>query len=829
MMKSRMKRYSVLLAFVVGIVALAMLLPLFDSAQPEGISITRTQARAIADRQAKELGIDVGKAWAVTVWENSPLLAEELNPLPELRERALADPVVGPRLGYFATTYFRPGLEKRPEFGTVYVAGDGTVLGARRRARAETAGAKPEAEALRPLADRFVRSRSIPGAPDPVFEEARPTAYFARTDHIFRYKVESEFPLDSLSYYLYVFYIGDRFGGWALIEEYSDGRAFRGQDGENLANAFFGYGVLLVLLITLLIIFLRKYHAGEVGIGTAAFVFGVAIALHLLINVLTASQDALFTQFGGVDARSTELALIAFRFMFYDVPLAVLVFLAWSVGESYARERWGERLASFDAVFRREFMSATVGRALMNGLLVAPLIAAAALVPPAVAMMNGKAWPVLGGHVYSLLSSSGGSFTLLLSAMREALAVSLLAILFPLAYANTRRLLPVGIAAAIIIGTAMAAVQSPVGPVTMQTLLGFGAMLAAIWLFFRTDLLATLISLFAATMLVSFLPYLRAAEGAATRIPWLMLVVPLVAILAVAAAGLMTRREIVYEYADLAPHVRRIVERERVKAEIDAANRIQAALLPAGEPDIAGVSVASHYRSATEIGGDYFDFLPLADGKMGLAFGDVAGHGLTSGIVMAMAKSALLVQVGYDPSPRRVMEVLNETVLKTAPKRMMMTFFFGVLDPSTQTLRFSSAGHLDPFVYRAKDESVSSLSVWGFPLGVRRRDPFREVSVTFEPGDRMILYSDGLIEALDDHGEPFGFQRFEKVIHSTGEGSAEEIRAALLDAVKRFTRNRPPEDDQTLVVISFEEVVEAFYAPDKRMAEARLEPGMLPN
>jgi serine phosphatase RsbU (regulator of sigma subunit) len=829
MMKQSMKRLSIHLAFVVGIAGLALLLPWFDPPQPEGISISRAQARAIADRQARELGIDVDKAWVVTVWENSPLLVEELDPRPELREKARTDRVVGPRIGYFTTTYFRPGLEKRPEFGSVYVGTDGTVLGARRRARAETAGAKPEADALRPLADRFVTSRQFPGAPDPVFEEARPTAFFARTDHIFRYKVESDFPLDSLSYYLYVFYVGDTFAGWALIEEYSDGRAFRGQDGENLANAFFGYGVLLVLLITLLIIFLRKYHAGEVGIGTAAFVFGVALVLHLLSNAMTASQSALYTQFGGVDARSTELALVAFRFMFYDVPLAVLVFLAWSVGESYARERWGERLASFDAVFRRELMSATVGRALMNGLLASPLIAAAALLPPAIAIMNGNGYPVLGGHAYTLLSSSGGPLTLLISTMREALAISLLAILFPLAYANTRRLLPIGIAAAIIIGTAMAAGLVPLGPVTMQTLLGFGAMVAAIWLFFRADLLATLVALFGAMMLVGFLPYLRAAEGAAARVPWLVLVVPLVAILAVAAAGLMTRREIVYEYADLAPHVRRIVERERVKAEIDAANRIQAALLPAGEPDIAGVSVASHYRSATEIGGDYFDFLPLPDGKMGLAFGDVAGHGLTSGIVMAMAKSALLVQVGYDSSPRRVMEVLNETVLKTAPKRMMMTFFFGVLDPSTQQLQFSSAGHLDPFVYRARDGSVTSLSVWGFPLGVRRRDPFREESVIFEPGDKLILYSDGLIEALDDQGEPFGFQRFEKVIHSAGDGNAEELRGALLDAVRRFTRNRPPEDDQTLVVISFEEAVDAFFAHDKRLAEAEIEPGMLLN
>jgi len=217
--------------------------------------------------------------------------------------------------------------------------------------------------------------------------------------------------------------------------------------------------------------------------------------------------------------------------------------------------------------------------------------------------------------------------------------------------------------------------------------------------------------------------------------------------------------------------------------------------------------VASHYRAATEIGGDYFDFIPLKGGRLGLAFGDVSGHGLTSGIVMAMTKSALLVQVGYDPAPRRVMEVLNDTVMKTAPKRILMTFFFGILDPEAGTLRFASAGHLDPYVYRSRSRQLEALSAWGFPLGVRRRESFPEQTVTFGPGDRLILYSDGLIEALDDRGEPFGFDRFEEVILTHGGKSAAEIREALLKSIRGFTRNRPPEDDQTLVVMGFEEAV----------------------
>src|SRR5205085_7028344 len=232
-------------------------------------------------------------------------------------------------------------------------------------------------------------------------------------------------------------------------------------------------------------------------------------------------------------------------------------------------------------------------------------------------------------------------------------------------------------------------------------------------------------------------PLMTVAQGHLLRQMILVLALPLAALLVFGIAAMMTKREVVYTYEDLAPHVKRIVERERVKAEIDAANRIQAALLPQGTPHVAGASVASHYRAATEIGGDYFDFLPLGDGQFGIAFGDVAGHGLTSGIVMAMAKAALLVQVRVDASPRVVMNVLNDIVMMTAPKRMMMTFFFGVLDPDSHRIRFSSAGHLDPYVYRAKDKRLEALSSWGFPLGVKRREPFREHDVAFAPGDRL--------------------------------------------------------------------------------------------
>ena len=811
-----MKRFAPYLAFAAGIAALFLLIPRFNAVQPE-VAITRGEAHRIADEEARVLGIPVERAWTTLVWEGSPYLDRELENDPDRYRRAAQDPVVGPRLGGYKVTYFRDGLEKFIPYGQVYVSASGELIGARLRQRPETVGARLTEAQLRPKADAFMKTRVRPGEPVPVFEEARPNVVRGRTDWIFRYKVEPKVPIGNVVTYVWVFFNGDRFAGWYPIEEYADGSPFRFED--RLTGTLGSYVALYVLLLVLLVMFLKKYHAGEVGVGIGSFLFAAVLLMSLVADFIVAPSMSHDSGMGSIDAQQTAFVIGGFKFLFVDVPMAVLVFFAWAVGESYARERWGERLASFDALLRRDPINATVGKSLLNGVLTAPVVAASAFVIAFIPTLFPQlgAHPILGDGSEAILSL-GGPIAVLLNSMTEAIGTSVVAILFVLGFAHRRRKLWLGIAIAIILVAIGGVAAPPLGPYLMRLLLGFGGGLAAILIFLSFDLLTTSIALFLGSALVATLPLLSVAEGDFRRQLVISLVVPLVIAVGLAVAGLLTRREIVYAYEDLAPHVKRIVERERVKAEIDAANRIQAALLPLDAPDLAGASVASHYGAATEIGGDYFDFLKVASGEIGIAFGDVSGHGLTSGIVMAMAKSALLVQVDYDPAPRAVLDVLNEIVIKTSPRRTMMTFFFGLLDLRAQTLRFSSAGHLDPYVYRVATGKMETLSSWGFPLGVRRRDPFREHTVEFQSGDRLVLYSDGLIEAVDDDGEPFGFDRFEHVIASNAHLSADEIKKALLTAVRKFTRNRPPEDDQTLVVIAFEDAIEDVLTTPQRLA-----------
>ena len=795
-------------AGLLGLVVYVALLPRYATVQPRGLSITRGDARRIADAEAEKLGVPVGRAYAVTTWEDSDILEKEFRFDAARRLAAAKDPVVGPRLGGYKVTYFRLGLEKFPPFAEVVVGVDGRVVWALRRYRAEEAGAAPGADALRPRADAFVASRAVPGAPDPVFEDVRPTVLRGRTDHLFRYRVRSDVPTGDVVFYLGVQYAGDAFAGWITLEEYADGRRFRDDFGGNVALTLVRFGLTFALLIGLLVVFLRKYHAGEVGVETGGIVFGVMIAACLVFDVLLATLSGYGTGLGGIDARQTTWAVAGFRFLLYDLPLSLLVFVAWSVGESNARERWGSRLASFDALLKGDARNATVGAALLTGVVTAPAIAGATLLAGLPLLLSGRAFPALGDGSAVILGSTGAAATAVVSSFVEAITGATVALLCVLGAFWRKGRIAVGVVLAAAVGVFMMGFARPLGPIPAELAVGFGGAAAAIAVFLASDLLAAATALFGAALITAFGPLLPGLSGDAVAGPAAALALPLVVLTGLGAAGVATRRRVAYAYDDLAPHVKRIVERERIKAEIDAANRIQSALLPKGAPELSGTRIASHYRAATEIGGDYFDFLPLPGGKLGLALGDVSGHGLTSGIVMAMAKAALLVQVGYDASPRRVLEVLNETVLKTAPKRILMTFFFGVLDLDRRTLAFSSAGHLDPYVFRAAPGRLEELSAWGFPLGVRRRTPFALHETSFAPGDRLVLYSDGFIEALDDAGEPFGFARFEALLARHGGASSEEIRRALLDAVAAFTRNRPPDDDQTLVVVSFDEAEE---------------------
>ncbi|HEV8232855.1 MAG TPA: SpoIIE family protein phosphatase, partial [Thermoanaerobaculia bacterium] len=242
--------------------------------------------------------------------------------------------------------------------------------------------------------------------------------------------------------------------------------------------------------------------------------------------------------------------------------------------------------------------------------------------------------------------------------------------------------------------------------------------------------------------------------------------------------------------------------KERLEGEIALARTIQQKLLPPAAAQLDGAHVLAHVQSVAEIGGDYYDYLPIPDGRSAIVVGDVSGHGLPTGLLVAMAKAALatLVETGVIGSP--LFARLNELIHRSTDSRSYMTLALFAYDGKSRRGELTNAGQLAP--YRISNGKVESLSLPSFPLGASARSDFPTREWKFASGDRVVLLTDGLVECRSPAGDPFGFERFEAILAREGVSSAEALRDAILSEVEAHTGGAPPEDDRTLVVVTLD-------------------------
>ncbi|MBX7222106.1 MAG: SpoIIE family protein phosphatase [Blastocatellia bacterium] len=247
--------------------------------------------------------------------------------------------------------------------------------------------------------------------------------------------------------------------------------------------------------------------------------------------------------------------------------------------------------------------------------------------------------------------------------------------------------------------------------------------------------------------------------------------------------------------------IKRVMEEATLRREIEIAKTMQQSLLPAAPPELPGFEIAGYSVAANDVGGDYFDYFLLNDSQLAVAVGDVTGHGVSSGLLMACAKGGLLTLVGVDPAPKAVMYGLNNLICRTGNKRNLMTFAYGVVDAGNRTLELANAGHPFPYHYKAASGTVEPLEISAYPLGVRRNTNYETLLVSLQPGDAVVFYSDGIPEAKNTNDQELGFDGLENIIAAHGEGTAGALRDAILEATRTFVQGLPMEDDVTLVVI----------------------------
>ena len=243
-----------------------------------------------------------------------------------------------------------------------------------------------------------------------------------------------------------------------------------------------------------------------------------------------------------------------------------------------------------------------------------------------------------------------------------------------------------------------------------------------------------------------------------------------------------------------------IRSRERLDQELAVARLIQQNFLPRTLPEAPGWDVAADYRPAREVGGDFYDFIDLPGGRLGIVVGDVTDKGVPAALVMAATRSVLRASAQRLIEPGAVLERVNEHLVPDIPENMFVTCLYGVLELDTGRLVFANAGHNLPMV--ASDGTVTELYARGMPLGLMTGMDYEETEAVLAPGARLLLYSDGVTEAHDPSREMFGGGRLSDLMAASGSHDVESVLRTLIGAVHDFTgAAAEQEDDITLVAI----------------------------
>src|ERR687891_1022233 len=238
--------------------------------------------------------------------------------------------------------------------------------------------------------------------------------------------------------------------------------------------------------------------------------------------------------------------------------------------------------------------------------------------------------------------------------------------------------------------------------------------------------------------------------------------------------------------------------RQRYEQELEVARLIQQNFLPKELPDLPGWQVAAYYRPAREVGGDFYDVIPLPDGRVAFVVGDVTDKGVPAALVMSATRSVLRASATRLIEPGLVLERVNEHLCPDMPAKMFVTCLYGVLDPETGRLRFANAGHDLPYVKTA--DGVVELRARGMPLGLMPGMSYEEKEAVLEPGDSVLLHSDGVVEAHDPEREMFGFPRLKETM--AGVAGGQELIDRVISELEAFTGpGAEQEDDITMVTL----------------------------
>ena len=263
-------------------------------------------------------------------------------------------------------------------------------------------------------------------------------------------------------------------------------------------------------------------------------------------------------------------------------------------------------------------------------------------------------------------------------------------------------------------------------------------------------------------------------------------------------------QELARAYRELQEAQAELLEKERLERELELARELQQSILPQAFPNFPGVGCAARSQPARQVGGDFYDVIPLREGRVGLVMADVSDKGMSAALYMALTRSLIHAEARRRSSPRQVLLSTHRLLMEMSQAGMFVTVFYGVLDPARGTLRYARAGHDRPLLFSPSIGECRFLAAAGMALGIVEKVSLEEVRVDLRPGDLLVLYTDGITDANSPTGEFFGVERLREAVCAAGGLSPQNACDLVFEHVDRFQAEAVQYDDMALLAVKMD-------------------------
>ncbi|UCE20020.1 MAG: PP2C family protein-serine/threonine phosphatase [Gemmatimonadota bacterium] len=480
------------------------------------------------------------------------------------------------------------------------------------------------------------------------------------------------------------------------------------------------------------------------------------------------------------------------------------VSLLWAVCDSLVRSTWREKLAVLDVLGRRRLLTVEFGLATLRGYAFAFVCLGFVTVFCFLGVRTSLVWLTDEG-IGDLHTSAFPVVHIVIGALVTAVFLELFFRLFLVSFlrGKIRSTVMIVLLSGLALGFSGFDVFR-LAPTWSQTVTMCAVACVFTYAFIRYELTTVIVGSFVIMTLWKAWPMLftgsgfHFANGLAS-----LAVVAVPAVLAYVSLRTGESVDQIEEY--IPPYMARALERERMKQELEVARRVQRSFLPKEYPPIDGLDIAAVCVPANEVGGDYYDFIPLGERGLGVVIGDVSGKGVSAAFYMALTKGILRAEAADHVSPKEILSEVNARFYENSEPDVFISMVYGVLDVERKRFMYARAGHNPVILRRTTEGEPQSFTPPGIALGLDKGKIFKQViaedHMDIAPGDVLIFYTDGFTEAINWRKEEFGEERLFDLIDRNRDKSAGEIVSAIEQEIRAFIGDTSQRDDMTMVVL----------------------------